>query len=74
MLLTALSLALVANSYDPPRSASPRVERVAVASVTILSGEEVSPARDKADDRGSTRRANARQRRVRDGMQMLEFY
>jgi hypothetical protein len=72
MLLTALSLAFVANSYDPPRS--PRVEQVAVASVTILSGEEVSPALDKADDRGSTRRANARQRRVRDGMPMLEFY
>jgi hypothetical protein len=74
MLLAALSLAYVANDYAPPRTATPRYERVATASVIIVAAEKIAPLRESAEDRKSNRRATARQRRMRDNMPLVEFY
>jgi hypothetical protein len=67
MMLAALSLALVANSYDPPRTASPQTERIATASVHIIAAEVIDFV--TAGSQGS-----ARQHRIREGMPLVEFY
>lgn len=69
MLLTALSIALVANDYRAPVVAYPQNERIVTASVHILAAEIIDFDESSRDSKGV-----ARQHRTRDGMPMVEFY
>lgn len=72
MLLATLSLALLANQPEAPRTAFPRAERVARTSVQIISAEEIRFDESPKVERG--KRQQFRQHRRRDGMPMVEFY
>jgi hypothetical protein len=72
MLLTALSLSLLANQQLPAPSAIPQAERIARASVQILAAEEIRFDDKTARDRGA--KQLQRQQRTREGMPMVEFY
>jgi hypothetical protein len=69
MVPALISLALVANSYQPPRVAIPKDDRVVTATVTIMAAEEIRFGADERKARGQTR-----QYRTRNGMPLVEFY
>jgi hypothetical protein len=72
MLLATLSLAMIANQQEPPRTNFPRAERVARVSVQIMSAEEIRFDQNLKAERGG--RQQLRQFRNRAGMPMVEFY
>lgn len=68
--MNPLALTLILTSSAPVPANAPRLERVATASVTIVAAEEI---RFGPDARGIPA-SRARQQRLRDGVQLVEFY